>query len=322
MNNNSEINSRKISTIHSLGKTSVFNKPGILKILDKIITDGGAENFSYGEESHSPPRGVCYQKWCRLSVQVKGHTNINLVKNGDSAFVKANPGDGFFYPPYAWNSNVPPFDTGFFGIIFRESFVRYIYRERDISRKSPETHNYHYHTSGPLATPGQQILDALKYVSENKGDLKTGLLLFNALLRTCREELANDHPKRSEKSFQTFQHICEYIRDNFHLAINREETAQALKLHPNYISRLFKKQSGKSFSEYLKKIRMDHAAKLLTMGELQIDQIAAHSGFGDLAHFFKTFKSVYGMSPGTYRHRSSKSHSPSAQRDNKKIAAP
>ena len=73
-----------------------------------------------------------------------------------------------------------------------------------------------------------------------------------------------------------------------------------LKTKPNF-SRLFKKQTGYTFTEYLTSCRIDLACRLLKETELKVSDIAAESGFSDRTKFYKVFSEKMGMTPKHYR---------------------
>lgn len=68
-----------------------------------------------------------------------------------------------------------------------------------------------------------------------------------------------------------------------------------------YLSSLFKRETGKTVSEYIREKRMKHAAHLLSTTRLQIQTVAMHCGIMDVQYFSKQFKREVGMSPKEYR---------------------
>ncbi|MBQ7386658.1 MAG: helix-turn-helix transcriptional regulator [Clostridia bacterium] len=68
-----------------------------------------------------------------------------------------------------------------------------------------------------------------------------------------------------------------------------------------YLSTVFKRETGKTLSEYVRDKRMSHAAHLLKSTNLQIQTIASHCGIVDVQYFTKQFKNVMGKSPSEYR---------------------
>ncbi|MBQ3050051.1 MAG: helix-turn-helix transcriptional regulator [Oscillospiraceae bacterium] len=68
-----------------------------------------------------------------------------------------------------------------------------------------------------------------------------------------------------------------------------------------YLATIFKKETGKTVSEYVKDKRIDHAVYLLNTTQLQIQTVALHCGIMDVQYFSKVFKSKTGKTPREYR---------------------
>ena len=77
--------------------------------------------------------------------------------------------------------------------------------------------------------------------------------------------------------------------------------AAAQELSEGYLAKIFKKETEKTVSEYVREKRMKHAAHLLTTTRLQIQTIALHCGIMDVHYFSKQFKKHTGKTPKEYR---------------------
>lgn len=77
--------------------------------------------------------------------------------------------------------------------------------------------------------------------------------------------------------------------------------AEAQKVSLSYLSTVFKKETGKTISEYIREKRVKHALHLLATTQLQIQTIALHCGIMDVQYFSKIFKKQTRMSPKEYR---------------------
>lgn len=71
--------------------------------------------------------------------------------------------------------------------------------------------------------------------------------------------------------------------------------------HPNYISTLLQKETGKTFSELVREYRLKRACVLLENSELPIEEIGILVGYPHSSNFYKTFKKEYSLSPHQYR---------------------
>ena len=77
--------------------------------------------------------------------------------------------------------------------------------------------------------------------------------------------------------------------------------ASLLNVNPNYLSTVFKKETGHTLTEYVTGKRIEHAVFLLNSTNMQIQTIAQYCGIPDICYFTKTFKKYIGKSPTEYR---------------------
>jgi two-component system response regulator YesN len=92
-----------------------------------------------------------------------------------------------------------------------------------------------------------------------------------------------------------------YINDNYADRIALQDVAQHTCLSPNYLSQLFKQETGKSFLEYLTNCRLEAAKKLLAQSSLTISEIAFKLGYDMPSYFSEVFKKSEGLTPSQYR---------------------
>lgn len=94
----------------------------------------------------------------------------------------------------------------------------------------------------------------------------------------------------------------DYINRNYNRDITRESVAKHIAITPNYFSTYFKKETGYKFIDYLNKIRIDNAMKLIrTNPDITITAVCYEIGFSNLSHFYKMFKLYTGMTPAEYK---------------------
>ena len=99
------------------------------------------------------------------------------------------------------------------------------------------------------------------------------------------------------KPSSSLQNAIIYIHSRFADDPKMWQVAKHLHLNENYFSQMFKKGVGMSYKEYLRKIKLEHAKKLLIYTNSPITKIAYDSGYNSQSHFNRDFKNVYCMSP-------------------------
>lgn len=114
---------------------------------------------------------------------------------------------------------------------------------------------------------------------------------------TLRQKLA---PAPGNAGMDTLSRLVHYIEEHLEHA-TLEAAAQSVDLSADYVSRLFRKQEGISFSEYLLKARMIRAGALIRNINLQICAVAAQLGYNNAKNFSRAFHNYYGMTPSEYR---------------------
>lgn len=100
---------------------------------------------------------------------------------------------------------------------------------------------------------------------------------------------------------RTFKPILQYINEHFREDISIPNISKMFNINANYISQLFKKEAGTTFTEYVTTLRLDYACKLLTDTDDPISEIAEKSGYDDYFYFSRIFKRVKGITPSAYR---------------------
>lgn len=86
--------------------------------------------------------------------------------------------------------------------------------------------------------------------------------------------------------------------------ISLNSLAQKLGISAGYLATIFKKETEKTVSEYIKDKRIEHAMYLLSTTHLQIQTVALHCGIMDVQYFSKIFKKKIGKNPKEYREAS------------------
>ena len=94
-----------------------------------------------------------------------------------------------------------------------------------------------------------------------------------------------------------------YISEHFSEKITLEKVAAVVHLNANYLSHLFSRSLGMTFSEYVKRKRIRYASILLLTTDHAIDEVAYRSGFSSTSFFNHVFKEQYHLSLFAYRSR-------------------
>ncbi|MFD0679121.1 MULTISPECIES: AraC family transcriptional regulator [unclassified Paenibacillus] len=91
------------------------------------------------------------------------------------------------------------------------------------------------------------------------------------------------------------------VHERYDQEISLEACASILNFHPVYLSRVFKKEMGINFSEYLAEYRMNMAKTWLENTSWKISEIAEKLSYTNTTAFIRTFRKIVGVTPGQYR---------------------
>lgn len=95
--------------------------------------------------------------------------------------------------------------------------------------------------------------------------------------------------------------VLSYLVLHFREAPDLISVAKQFHFEPHYFCTLFKKCTGTTYIQYLKTLRLKHAAALLVQTNLPVTQVAVESGYRTFSHFLRSFKEEYLSSPLEYR---------------------
>lgn len=122
-------------------------------------------------------------------------------------------------------------------------------------------------------------------------------LLAEILTKALRTDTGYSNTSRLKE-------VLDYLHANFNSPISNAQIASKFGYHPNYLSNLFVKITGKSMHQYLISLRIARAAELLETGKLPVAQVAVTCGFENSSKFSAVFKKEFGRTPTQYRKNS------------------
>ncbi|MFI3200111.1 MAG: response regulator [Eubacteriales bacterium] len=128
----------------------------------------------------------------------------------------------------------------------------------------------------------QELLDELvEYISKMSG---------------CIEEEVEE-----EQYSVTFLKIVKYLNEHYSEDISLKNIAKLFYLNANYLSQLFKLETGITYSHYITELRIGKAKELIQKTDFTLSEISDQIGFNDYFYFSKKFKKVVGVTPSSYQ---------------------
>lgn len=108
-------------------------------------------------------------------------------------------------------------------------------------------------------------------------------------------------PEAGNQEESPVRRAMDYIRRNLDKDLSRSQIAEAIYLNPEYLSRLFKKETGGSLGDYIMTEKMRAAQSLLSGTSIPISLVASKVGYSNFSYFSQVFKKYTGLSPMEYR---------------------
>lgn len=124
------------------------------------------------------------------------------------------------------------------------------------------------------------------------------VILFSELIR--EDEISQRHTHIPNSNNYTLIDFLQYIEENYQ-DCTLTSMAKHFNFHPNYLSNLLKKGTGKSFKDLLQLQKISKAGLMLVNSNLPIPEIADEVGYSSVTFFYKKFKQIFNMTPSDYR---------------------
>ncbi len=208
-------------------------------------------------------------------------------------------GSVYIIPPFISHRIDMNSDLEIITVSFNDRLIKY----PNLLKKIKSGVNYLDLTDDELASIHNKLekIQALIYSNEVFREEMISAL-FNTIIVTILKtsevynpyDLDNDMPTKLKSAIL-------YINNNFSKDISLTNVADVIKLTPNHLSAIFKKQLGVSYIDYVCEQRLERSKTLMSDPELSINTISKMVGFNSPAYFADRFKKRYGLSPMKYR---------------------
>ena len=159
-----------------------------------------------------------------------------------------------------------------------------------------------------VMTTGEPIINRVESAPEDAGSPR--------LVMTTKVPLRDAHGKvigvagfsRQIERIQTpsgtvdaFASVIAHLHENFAENLSTKDLAKMAGLSVSHFERRFRQAFGSSPRQYLVRVRVEHAARLLSETDQTVSQVALACGFYDHAHFSRSFRRIMMVSPTEYR---------------------
>lgn len=134
------------------------------------------------------------------------------------------------------------------------------------------------------------------------GEVCSNLREVDQLYRQAFREFTCAVAEKGKRHYSTvIENTIHYIHIHLHEKITLKKAADQVGISPCHLSRLFKRETGVSFVDYIQKERVEAAGHMLIYSEFTISEISEYLYFSTQSYFIRIFRKFMGMTPAQYR---------------------
>jgi two-component system response regulator YesN len=153
-----------------------------------------------------------------------------------------------------------------------------------------------------MQVEAESVLPELASLAENAFGISRPEVLESGIADICGRVVGYRKKHLAGRYHELLNRAKEYIAANF---MDPELSLQAVAMHvhvsPSHFSAIFSRENGETFSDYLARVRMDNAARLLKTTSMSAAEISRQVGYNDPQYFSRVFKRASGVSIRTFR---------------------
>ena len=154
---------------------------------------------------------------------------------------------------------------------------------------------YTYFGKKEIQISGLFVDDNLNQLGQKASQSVLDMIRWTNYLIDCTFQ----YEESVQKNYSLNEKIDQYIREHYRENIGRTEIAEQFYLAPEYLSKTYKKLTGRTIKDTITEYRIDEAKRMLERGE-RVSDVAETVGFDNFTYFSTIFKKYTGVSPNQY----------------------
>ena len=149
-------------------------------------------------------------------------------------------------------------------------------------------------------TPLFSALQSLIVEHEEKkyaSGVATKLKIMELLVEILRSDSPADEKTPHNQTAALIYNTMVFVRNHYAEDMDERELARSLGMSYSYFSRSFRRVTGMTFKQYLNRMRVNQAEKLLCRGGISVSEVATRCGYNSISYFISVYKSITGKTP-------------------------
>ena len=151
-------------------------------------------------------------------------------------------------------------------------------------------------TGGPAAW-----LTLRMYHAALQTDTASSLAIESLALEVVTELAGARHDAAGKRPPRWLRQARDFLHAHFSETLTHDQIARMVGVHPVHLATVFRRTFGCTIGEYVRRLRIEHAAGQISASRGSLAEISWAAGFSDQSHFSRVFKSQTGMTPGHFR---------------------
>ncbi|WP_208588564.1 helix-turn-helix domain-containing protein [Gracilibacillus suaedae] len=188
-------------------------------------------------------------------------------------------------------------ESGKLGILSKKSYLRHKKNfgiaAITLATRAAIKGGLHYETAYTLSDLYIQNIEDINKTNEIDVYIEEILCEFAERVQKARQQ------NFSKPINKTLNYIFNHLYDTITLA----DLAEAVSLHPSYLSKLFKLEVGVNIRDYILQSKIDEAKSLISLTDYSLLKISTLLNFNDQSYFTKTFRKHVGLTPKQYKEK-------------------
>ena len=158
---------------------------------------------------------------------------------------------------------------------------------------------------GRIRVIANMLFYLCNYMCAEAAKKQEALSIYETILEEGGSEEQAEEKKSSSEDYSVHSEIIkkvfEYIHNNRYENPSLKQMADYCHVSTGYMSRLFSKEVGESYSVFLSKLKIDWAKALLETTDESVNEVSENLGYSDAGYFIRVFKKMVGVTPLVYK---------------------